>query len=225
MDIIARLSSQLGSRGQEANIDVAARCLKKPDLLRDIAARLADENARLAGDCAEVMTKVAEQRPELVAPHAKVLLERLAHDHGRVRWEAAHALALVAGHAPRVIAADLERLGRIARRDESAIVRDYVLDAIAGYAATGRKAAVASFPLLVEGVSSWNAKHAARVLRGLEGVSRAAPKLAHEIRTVAAKFADHARPGVRKAASALLRSIGAEKQQQAAAKRKVRAPK
>lgn len=212
MDIVSQLASQIGSRRQDANVKVAARCLSKPDLLGDVAACLTEKNARLAGDCAEVMAKVAEQQPLLVVPYAKILLELLGHKNGRVRWESAHALALLAEHVPRLIADNLEDLGRISRKDgdESVVVRDYVLDAIAGYAATGPTAAASAFPFLLEGVSSWNSKHAARVLRGLQRVAVAAPKLLGEIRVLAAKFEDNSRPGIKKAARSLLKSLASK---------------
>jgi hypothetical protein len=207
MDIIARLASQIGARGQTANVKVAERCIMNPDLLETVASRMADKDARLAGDCAEVLTKVAEQRPELVAPHAEKLFPLLAHRNGRVRWESAHALGLVASQVPRLIAGELENLGRIARRDESVIVRDYALDAIVAYAATGPKAAVAAFPFLRECAMAWNSKHAARILRGLDGLAGAAPKLVGDIRKFAAQFEEHSRPGVVKAAKSLLSNL------------------
>lgn len=206
MDIVTQLASQAGTRGQEANIRVAERCIRDPELIEFIAARLTDKNARLAGDCAEVMTKVAEQRPEFIARHAKTLIALLGHKNGRVRWESAHAIGLVSRLAPRVIAGELARLGQIARRDESVIVRDYVLDAIAGYASTGPKAAISAFPILLECASAWNSKHAARILRGLEDVAVAAPRLLNDIRALATQFGEHARPGVRTAAKSLLKN-------------------
>lgn len=202
--IVAQLASQRGT-GQEANGEVATRCVKKPELLDAIAEALGETNARIAGDAAEVMTKVAEQRPDLVVPYAKTLRALLAHRNGRVRWESAHALALVAGQVPRLIAKDLDELGEIALHDKGVIVRDYVLDAIAAYAATGPAAAGKAFPLLSKGLTAWNSKHAARVLRGLEGVAAVAPKLKPDIRALAARFEDHERAGVRKAARSLLK--------------------
>lgn len=209
MDVIAQLASQAGTRGQDANIRVAERCVRNPDLIESVAARLTDKNARLVGDCAEVMTKVAEHRPELIAPYARVLLGLLAHKNGRVRWESAHAIGLVSPLIPRVIAGELQRLGEIARRDESVIVRDYILDALVGYAATGPEAAAAVFPILLECASAWHSKHAARILRGLEEVAGVAPKLLDDMRSFAAQLGAHDRPGVRKAAKALLKKLDA----------------
>ncbi len=209
MSALDQLSSRVGSRTQDANAKVAQRCLADPRLLPEITGGLGSKDARLAGDCAEVMTKIAEQRPELVAPEAETLLALLSHPNGRVRWESAHATALVARHVPRLIRESLPRLQDIVRRDESVIVRDYVLDAVAGYGATGPKAAAEAFPLLRFGLDAWGSKHAARVLRGLVGVARAAPKLCAGIQKLAERFEEDDRPGVRKAATSLRRALAA----------------
>ncbi|OGR01702.1 MAG: hypothetical protein A2284_14880 [Deltaproteobacteria bacterium RIFOXYA12_FULL_61_11] len=207
MDVIAKLSSQIGSRSEEANIEVARLCVAEPELLPDLAAHLVDTSAQLVGDCAEVLTKVAEQRPALVAPHVEVLYSLLEHKNGRVRWEAAHAVALVAKEVPRFIGDRLEDLGQRATCDKSVIVRDYVLDTIAAYGTTGPRAAAAAMPYLREGLVAWESKHAARVLRGLEKLAAVAPKLIPEILKLAEPFGNHARPTLRKAAKSLLKKV------------------
>jgi hypothetical protein len=207
MGIADGLASALGTRTQDANEAVAARCLAEPALLGELAAVLAGKNARLAGDAAEAMTKVAERRPELAAPHAGEFLAGLEHRNGRVRWESAHALALVAGLAPALVAGALPRLAELVRDDESVIVRDYVLDAVAGYAATGAAAAGCAWPLLREGLVGREGRHAGRVLRALAAVVAVAPALRADVRGLAGGFAEDARPGVRKAARALLEAI------------------
>jgi hypothetical protein len=207
MDIIAKLSSQIGSRSGEANAEVAKICITNPDLLSEIAAHLSDGNAKLAGDCAEVMTKIAEQCPELIACNAPALFSLLNHKNGRVRWEAAHTIALITREVPSLVRDQLVVLEKIIETDESVIVRDYLLDAIAAYGTTGPHAASTAMPLLRNGLASWESKHAARILRGFEDIVSAAPKLSHEIEKLAHPFTEHSRPGIRKAAKALLKKI------------------
>lgn len=207
MDILEQLSSATETRTQEANERAAAACLASKDgsLLDRIASGLAAHDVSLIGDCAEVMTKVAEVRPELVAPFAPRLLALLPHRNGRVRWESAHALALIASRVPERIAAALPDLAEMIRGDKSVIVRDYLLDAIAGYASTSVRAAEQALPILRDGLRIFARKHAARVLRGLGGVMANHPALTDEIRALAEPFRDDPRAGVRKAAAQLLR--------------------
>ncbi len=112
MGVLQQLSSQAGDRSEYSNRKVALRCLDQPELLAEIAAGLDSRDVKLVGDCAEVLTMVAETRPDLIAPYAKKLAVLLAHKTTRVRWEAMHALALVASQVPRVIASLLPRLAK-----------------------------------------------------------------------------------------------------------------
>jgi len=143
MGILDQLSSQIGDRTEEANRKVVALCLARPVLLAEIAAGLTSNDAALIGDCAEVLTKVAEAWPELVVPHAKALTMLLNHKTTRVRWEVMHALALLASSVPKVIAPLLPRLKEILHSDSSTIVRDHAVDTIGNYAMTGKRAAQA----------------------------------------------------------------------------------
>jgi hypothetical protein len=209
MSILEELASAVGVRTQEPNDEAAARCQGRPRLLDEIAVGLAGKDARLAGDCAEVMTKVAASRPELIAPFAEALLAQLSHKNGRVRWESAHAFSLVAAQVPKLVLRELDALAKIAREDESVIVRDYVLDAVGAWGATDPKAAAKAFPVLSRALGDWEGKHAARVLTALCGLVKAAPGRATDARRLAQQFAEHERAGVRKAAKALLKATAA----------------
>ena len=205
MSIIEELSSSTGQRTQEANTAVAEKCVADPALLEDVVAVLAEKNARLVGDAAEVLTKVAEQRPELVAEHAPTLLGLVAHKNGRVRWESAHAFSLVADRAVALVGKELPRLQRILEEEPGVIVRDYVADAVVRYATTGEAAFKRALPLLRQATVAWESKHAARILVGLQPLLESMPKHAAEVAGLAEGLEEHPRAGVRKAARSLLR--------------------
>jgi hypothetical protein len=207
MSILDELSSSLGTRTQEANGAVADRCLAHPELLGDIVRGLGEKNHQRAADCAEVMTKVAEKAPALVAPHAPVLIDLLDHKNGRVRWESAHALGLVAALVPAIVEKDLERLGGIIREGDGVIVRDYVIDAVAGYGSSSAKAAARAFPILRDAAPSFDGKHAARVLAAMPRLVAQKPSLAADARDLASRFLDHPKSGARKAAKALAKGM------------------
>jgi hypothetical protein len=204
MGIIDQLASSLGEKKQDANVAVAEACLADPSLLPEIVAGLASKGARLAGDCAEVMTKVAETSPELVSPHAALLCELLEHKNVRVRWESAHALALAASLVPELVAERLDMLTAMIQSDKSVIVRDYIVDATAAYGTTSARAARRALPVLRLALGAWDGKHAARALKGLAGLLAAEPALAVQVRRAARPFADHERSGIRKAARSVL---------------------
>lgn len=206
MAIVDRLSSQIGDRTEGSNRQVSDRCLSKPEYLDEIAAGLKADDAALAGDCAEVMTMVAESQPGLVAPHAKALASLLGSKNTRVRWEAMHALALVASLQPKVIAGLLPRLTEIIKTDVSVIVRDHAVDAVGSYAKTGRKAAQAARPILTLALTGWDGKQAAHALAGLANVACTDPGSTEELREVGRQFENHRRGVVRKAAKALVKA-------------------
>jgi hypothetical protein len=208
MSILDQLSSQVGDRTEKSNRKVVAQCLTRPALLAEIADGLASKDAALIGDCAEVLTEVAKEKPELAAPHAKTLAALLTHKTTRVRWEAMHALALMATAVPKVIASLLPRLREMIHNDASVIVRDHAVDAVSNYAKTSKKAAQAAHPILLEASSLWNGKQAGHALNGLANVTLAAPNLADELHAVGIRFQNDKRGVVRKAAKALIKATG-----------------
>ena len=210
MSVLNDLSSQKGDRTAQSNLTVAARCLKKPALLQEIAGALTNaltgKDVPLLGDCAEVFTEVAKANPGLVAPYAGTLVALILHPKTRVRWEAMHALALTAAAAPRTVAPLLPRLREIIKADESVIVRDYAVDAVGSYAGTGSAAAKASFPILVEALAAWKGKQAGHALNGLLEVARVTPGRAQELRAIAERYLEGGTGVTRKAAKALLKA-------------------
>jgi hypothetical protein len=207
--LLAQLSSQRRERTESANRAVAAACVEQPALLKEIASALTEADAALVGDCAEVLTKVAETDPALVAPYAAALAPLLSHKTTRVRWEAMHALALVTPLVPRLVGARLLLLQSLLRGDRSIIVRDYAAEALAAYASTSRAAAEKAFPLLREALSLWEGKHAARALRGLGYVAQRPPQHTPAIRAIAYDHLAAGRGVTRKAAKALLNATEA----------------
>ena len=208
MSILSKLSSQVGDRSESSNRQVVLECLNAPDLLGEIAEGLRSKDAALVGDCAEVLTQVAEQHPDWVAPYAEALAALVSHKKTRVRWEVMHALALVTASAPAVIEPLLPKLAEMIRADSSVIVRDYATDALANYAALDHAAAEKAYPLLKEALTVWGSKQAGHALKGLANVAMQVPALRDELHSIAEKYASSDnRAVVRKAAKALLKAI------------------
>jgi hypothetical protein len=209
MSITNQLSSQLGTRNEQANLKVVARCIAQPRLLKEIAAGLDSGNTALMGDCAEVLTHVAEDHPGLVAPFAKPIIALLRHPNTRVRWEATHALANIAASAPKAVAPLLDQLMETIRSDTSVIVRDHAIRTLGHFAATSPPAAKRALPLLVNALSVWNGKHAALALQGLTNVVTVAPATSDKILPIAKLYLASERGVVRKAARQLEKAIAA----------------
>lgn len=207
MTQLSRLSSSLGVRGQEPNEAVARDCIVEPDLLLQIAEGFSSQTDRLVGDCAEVMTKVAATRPELVAPHADALVTLISHRNGRVRWEAAHALSLVAPLVDSVVENALPFLVQLIRSHDGVIVRDYAIDAVGRYGAVGPRQAREAWAILEDNLVTWEGGHAARILGHAGALAAKEPELRTAIVEAARRHEADPRAGARKAAKALLKSI------------------
>jgi hypothetical protein len=207
MNILTKLSSQIGEKTEEGNRNVSKECLKNPTLLKEIGEGLTGENSALQGDCAEVFTKVAEEDPALVVPYAEPLQGLLRHKTTRVRWEAMHAIALTATLIPNQISTLLPQIKEIIHFDKSTIVRDYAIDTICNYASVGKSEADIVFPLLKEALHLWEGKHRARVLNGLLNVTNQSPEHTLEIRGIAEEYLEDNKGVVKKAAKALIKVI------------------
>jgi HEAT repeat protein len=206
MTILDQLSSQTGARDQAANRAVAERCLEEPTLLHEVAEGLVSPDAALAGDCAEVMTKVAESRPELVVSFAPALATLLNHDTSRVRWEATHALALISPRISETIGPLLPRLAEMIESDPSVVVRDNAVTALGGYGGTSQEAAEEVFPILEAALRRWDGKHAGRVLQALAEIAPAVPELHRRLHQIGSEYAAFQRPSVQKAARLLIQA-------------------
>lgn len=212
MSLLDRLSTPRGLRGMAGNQEVAASCLAGPEGVAEVVAGLAHEDVRIRADCAETLTLVAAQRPELIAPHGEALLAQLGHKNTRLRWEATHALALVAHLLPGEVDGLARHMVWLLRQDTSLIVRDYAVDALGGLAAQGAEAAERCLPLLVESLEAWEGRHAGHALAGLGRAQLHLPERREEIRALAETFLDHPKGSVAKAARALCKSCAVRRE-------------
>jgi hypothetical protein len=200
MSILSQLSSQRGERKEDANREATRQCLSNLGLFVEIAEGLQSTDSALAGDCAEVMTMAAEENPGHVALYAPLLSKLLFHKKTRIRWEAAHALALTAVYVPGLISSILPLISEIIRADQSVIVRDYAIDILSNYACADEQTARKAYPLLVEALAVWNGKHAYHALNGLGNVLDKIPSLRAEVAQLSEPYLDDQRGVVRKAA-------------------------
>jgi hypothetical protein len=205
MTILNQLSSPTGDRTEASNKRVAAIVFKEPALLGEIAEGLASTHARLAGDCAEVMTMVAVSQPELVAPYADALIARLAHKNMRVRWEVVHCLAEIAARVPNKIAPIMRTLDEMIALDKSVIVRDHAIRALGAYGSTSPAAARRVWHHLREALVLWEGKHAGKALAAMQKLVVVDATLKPNAQKVARRFVEHKRASVRTAARKLLK--------------------
>lgn len=65
MSILEKLSSLRGEKQLIAKRAVADQYIESPLLIDEIANDIGNKNIKIAADCSEVMTMIAENKPEL----------------------------------------------------------------------------------------------------------------------------------------------------------------
>jgi HEAT repeat protein len=204
MSILDLLSSAVDDPTEASNKTIAAEALENPEILDEVAEGLALTDPRLLADCVEVFTEVAKKEPALVAPYAAQIVPLLDHKNTRVRWEATHALALVAALVPEQITPLLPNLAAKIEKDKSVIVRDSAVKALGEYGRSGPGAAQTVFPLLQKALTAWEGKHAKLVLEGMVKLLEVDPALEPEVQAAAQTCLEHKRANVRKLAYTLV---------------------
>ncbi len=133
---MTNLLKQLAGRDRRsigASNRVAAQVLAHPRLFRSVFAGLLDDDPVLRMRCADAVEKVTAQRPDLLLPYKRQLLDRIALvTQPEVRWHVAQML-------PRLDLTRLERTRALAilheyTGDESRIVKTCAMQALADFA-------------------------------------------------------------------------------------------
>ncbi|MFZ1083929.1 MAG: HEAT repeat domain-containing protein [Terracidiphilus sp.] len=208
MSIVERLSTSVGDRTQGANLAVAETVKANTSLLAEIADGFDTASVKLLGDCVEIFTMVAVGQPEAVIPYLPAFQKLLHIRDKRVRWEAAHTLALTAIHAPDVIKKMVADLEELVARDESMIVRGYALQALGEYARSKPAAADSVFIFLRESLGLWQGEHAHLALEALGKAALANKDYASEVTEIASGYANHEKSRMKKAAKTVLKQLG-----------------
>src|SRR5438876_2552930 len=131
--LIADLSSSKGSRTSDANQHVADHLAKHPARIGEIVDGLSSSDTKLVADCAETLMMVAEHDPAIVAPYADDLANVIRKHKAKARWEATHAISLIADRAPKTVAKLLPLFHDLLAEDPSVIVRDYIVESLGNY--------------------------------------------------------------------------------------------
>jgi len=116
-----------------------------------------------------------------VVPFAEAIISLLLSKETKTRWEAAHALSLIADKIPEIVFTLLPDLREMIERDKSTIVRDYSVDIVANYAKTGKDASEKAFGILKAVLDIWDEKHARQVFKGFNAILDHQPAYKAEI--------------------------------------------
>ncbi|CAM4504216.1 hypothetical protein FHS16_005713 [Paenibacillus endophyticus] len=204
--VVSMLSSQTGDSTQQSNENAALTCKENPVLLKQMAEGILHSDFKIAGDCAEVFSKVAETHPHLVALYAEQLLSSIHHKHTRVRWESMHAVAFI---SPLISSRIITALGDLQERmfsDKSTIVKDYSILCLGNAASCGESEAKMILPILKQGLLQLGDKFISKLLTAMIGVAKVSPSLAAEVLMYGYEYETHPKSSVQKAAKKLMKA-------------------
>ena len=207
MSIIFQLSSKLKERGEQGNRRVVELILQNPELFEEIINHLNTKDPALLGDCVEVCTMLSEKEPDFVAPYAEKIFPLTYHKNSKVRWEAIHAVALLAPKVPEVIFQKWEHFAQLFLDDKSVIVRDYVVTCAGNLASRGATYTKRIYPFLLEALSAHKTHHAKLAM---EGIINSIPYLTDrldELDDVAEIYSQHPKPSIGKTARSLKKKL------------------
>jgi hypothetical protein len=153
------------------------------------------------------MTFVAVTNPELFAKYFNELHPLIKHKNSRVKWEAMHAISLIAHLVPDHIFSILVELDDILHKEQGVIVRDYATQAICNYAQTGKEAAGIAYPVLKEILHFWGERHASRVIETLSKIYLLMPGIKNELSVVVSEYENSSRGIIKKAVAKLKKTL------------------
>lgn len=150
-EVLNRLSSKRGKRGDEANIRLAEAIASSMDAeaVRELITALPKAPAALASDILKTLYETGKRQPALISPYAEVFLKLLRAKNNRLVWGGMIALESIAA-----IRAD-ELFPQVPLFQESVqtgsvITRDAGIGALSGIAAANPQYALAIMPFLLD---------------------------------------------------------------------------
>ena len=105
MSVLDQIAFNLGRRDEVPNQELARRLSRRPNApgIQEIVENLANRNQGIRSDCLKVLYELAYLKPELVAPHARALVDLLEDRNNRMVWGATIGLATIAALNPQPV--------------------------------------------------------------------------------------------------------------------------
>ncbi|CAM5209289.1 HEAT repeat protein OS=Ureibacillus acetophenoni OX=614649 GN=SAMN05877842_11553 PE=4 SV=1 [Ureibacillus acetophenoni] len=159
MSILNKLSSQLGQRDEQPNINLAHDLVNEDNTsgIQEIIENLSNKNKAIRHDCIKVAYEVGHVKPELISNYAMVFVELLRSRDNRMVWGAMQALALIADLKSEELMEQLHEI-QLAMKNGSVITVDKGVITLAKLAAANEENNKRIFPFLIEHLKNCRTK-------------------------------------------------------------------
>ena len=150
-EILNQLSSQLGERGDNANIHLAEAIAAAQDAeaVQELIAALPKASAALSSDIIKTLYETGKRQPALIAPYAEVFLKLLRAKNNRLVWGGMMALETIAEISADALYKHVQLVQESIQKG-SVITQDAGIGALSGVASANAQYAQAIMPFLLE---------------------------------------------------------------------------
>lgn len=174
MTVYDQLSSRIGQRGEQADIDLAIKLSQKPDpeAVTDLVKGLKSKDRALQSDCVKALYELGYRDPAQIAPYAREFLELLHSRNNRLVWGGMIALSTIADQTADILYLELERILH-AFVNGGTITKDAGVSVLAGIASSSPQYQQAILPFLTNHLETCRphslAQHAERAASAFNG--------------------------------------------------------
>ncbi|MEZ4827965.1 MAG: hypothetical protein R3C61_17030 [Bacteroidia bacterium] len=206
MSIIDRLSSALGRRDEEPNIELAREIAagENSAAVQELVAHINDKDKAIQSNCIKVLYEIGEIKPALIAPFAGEFVTLLGSKNNRLQWGAMTALDAITSHNPRPIYEALPRIIAVADSG-SVITNDHCVGILVQLCGVAEYEAEA-FPLLIERIVKSPVNQLSMYAEKAQPVIKAQHK-ARFIATLSARLPDIDKPSKRTRVEKVMKKI------------------
>jgi hypothetical protein len=140
------------------------------NILKDASLLIHHESKFVRSGAAKIIEKVAEERPELVAPLLSDLLPAINYDEPQTKWMMIHTFGLCAKYKPEISREVFDTATQYLEPSFGTCLRDRAITYLGYIGNLSKKDCDKSFPLLIESFSI----HQDRITRVYESLERLA---------------------------------------------------
>lgn len=160
--MIEKLSSSLGLRGEEANIQCAVELVEAEDMegIREIADALFGDKKR-AHDCIKVMYEIGYRKPELIVGYVDQFIVLLSKSDNRMVWGAMCAISTISKLVPERLFSSFDTILK-AYENGSVITRDCSITVFAELAKASPEYSQKALPVIYKHLRTCRPKEVAQ---------------------------------------------------------------
>ena len=206
-DILTVLEAKWEAGTRPADLYATFIAARPGDYVPALLAGLAGKDKRVKGGCAEILSRVSEDHPDVVYPHVDLFLKNLGAKEPILRWEAVCTVGNLAGvDARKAIAPHVPAMVSLLA-DKSIVLQGHAVRALAKVAVANPKVAPAILGALIDSVEHFAGSRVGYVVEAMESFA-AMKGLGGRVRAFLGPYCDSEHAPVAKKARKAMKKAG-----------------